>query len=190
MAWPEGRSRSYTRADYIGEAEAVEDRSTDDRCSRRILTPMGRTTPLVLLAVVFLVSCPRIPDPERTTVDGHDVFLIQQAHCGIGDCPAAFYINRLHYTPTCGDLPRWLRAEARGGPLFAVAGPDATPPLPFVRATQLARIEPEWIVGVRFTVCQGPKWTIAWAELAGGLQAAVCDADRPRLAAIIRVDCT
>jgi hypothetical protein len=148
---------------------------------------MGRTTPLVLVAMVFLVSCPRIPDPERTTVDGHDVFLIQQAPCGIGDCPAAFYINKVYYLPTCGHLPRWLRAEASRGPLFAVADPDAIPPLPFVRATRLARIEPRWIVGVRD--CGGPKWTIAWADLADGLEAAVCDADRPRLAAIIGVDC-
>jgi hypothetical protein len=54
---------------------------------------------------------------------------------------------------------------------------------------RLARIEPRWIVGVRFTTYQGSKWTIAWADLAGGLQAAMCEADRPRLAAIIGVDC-
>jgi hypothetical protein len=156
---------------------------------RRILTSMGWTTALVLVAIVFLVSCPRIPDPERTTVDGRDVFLIQTAPCGIGDCPAAFFINRVYYLPTCGDLPRWLRAEASRGPLFAVADPDAIPPLPFVRATRLARIEPRWIVGVRDTGCQGSKWTIARADLADGLEAAVCDADRPRLAAIIGVDC-
>jgi hypothetical protein len=149
---------------------------------------MGLTTPLVLVAMVFLVSCPRIPDSERRTVDGHDVFLIQRDNCAF-DCPAAFYINEIHYSPTCGDLPRWLRAEARGGPLFAVADPDATPPLPFVRATRLARIEPRWIVGVRFNACQGGKWTIAWADLAGGLEAAVCDADRPVLAEIIGADC-
>ena len=130
-------------------------------------------------------------ESERTTVDGHDVFLIQTAPCGIGDCPAAFFINGVHYIPTCGDLPRWLRAEASRGLLFAVAvaDPDATPPLPYVRATRLARIEPRWIVGGRFTVCQGPKWTIAWADLADALQAAVCDTDRPPLAAIIGVDC-
>ena len=150
---------------------------------------MGRTTPLVVVAIVLLVSCPRIPDPERTTVDGHEVFLIQPAYCLIGDCPGAFYINEVHYLPTCGDLPEWLRAEASQGPLFAVADPAAAPPLPYVRATRLARIEPTWIVGVRFTVCQGPKWTIAWADRADGLQAAVCNADRPRLAAIIGVDC-
>jgi hypothetical protein len=150
---------------------------------------MGRRTPLVLVGIVFLVSCPRIPDSETTTVDGHDVFLIQRAYCGIGDCPAAFYINEVHYSPTCGDLPRWLRAEARRGPLFAVADPDALPPLPFVRATRLAGIEPKWMVGVRFNVCQGGKWTIAWADLADGLQEAMCEADRPRLAAIIGVDC-
>jgi hypothetical protein len=153
---------------------------------------MRRTTPLVLVAMVFLVSCPRIPDPERTTVDGDNVFLIQTAPCGIGDCPAAFYINEVYYLPTCGGgLPRWLRAEASRGPLFAVADPDAIPPLPFVRATRLARIEPRWIVGVRDTEgCQGAKWTIARADLAEGLDAAVCDADRPRLAAIIGVDCS
>jgi hypothetical protein len=151
--------------------------------------PLGRTTPLVLVAIVFLVSCPRIPDPERTTVDGQDVFLIQDAPCGIGDCAEAFYINKVLYTPTHGKLPRWLRAEARRGPLFAVADPDALPPLPFVRATRLTRIEPRWIVGVRISTYQGSKWTIAWAELADGLEAAMCDADRPRLAAIIGVDC-
>ena len=143
----------------------------------------------MLVAIVFLVSCPRIPDSERTTVDGHDVFLIQNAPCGIGDCPAAFYINEVYYLPTFGKLPRWLHAEARRGPLFAIADPDAIPPLPFVRATRLARIEPRWIVGVRFTTYQGSKWTIAWADLAGGLETAMCDADRPQLAAILGVDC-
>jgi len=123
---------------------------------------MGRRTPLVLVAIVFLVSCPRIPDPERTTVDGQDVFLIQDAPCGIGDCAEAFYINKVLYTPTHGKLPRWLRAEARRGPLFAVADPDALPPLPFVRATRLTQIEPSWIVGARFSTYQGSKWTIAW----------------------------
>jgi hypothetical protein len=56
-----------------------------------------------MLAAVLLAACPGgTPDPEQTTIDGRSVFLIQEAHCFLGDCVASFFAN-----------PRELLAELR-----------------------------------------------------------------------------
>jgi hypothetical protein len=87
-----------------------------------------------MLAAVLLAACPGgTPDPEQMTVGGRSVFLIQEAHCFLGDCVASFFVNRVNYTPSCGSLPAWLRNEARVGETYAVADPDSAPPLPYER---------------------------------------------------------
>jgi hypothetical protein len=109
-------------------------------------------------------------------VDGREVFLIQEAHCGIGDCEHGFYINRIEYFPTCGRLPDALRREISGGTLFAVADPDASD-LPERRATVVPGVEPRWLVGVRVLGPNNcgyrPRWSVAW-PLGAEAETAIC----------------
>jgi hypothetical protein len=129
-----------------------------------------------VLALLFGTACPRVPRPERTIVDGREVFLIQEAHCGIGDCEHGFYINRIEYFPTCGRLPDALRREISGGTLFAVADPDASD-LPERRATVVPGVEPRWLVGVRILGPNNcgyrPRWSVAW-PLGAEAETAIC----------------
>ena len=147
---------------------------------------------LLVLGLVLLAACPGgTPDPEQTTVDGRSVFLIQEAHCFLGDCVASFFVNRVNYTPSCGSPPAWLRNEARAGGTYAVADPDATQPLPYERATSLHRISPRWVLGVHTQdFCRrGPRWVIAFDGYAPEFDRAVCAAGRPRLASWLGVEC-
>lgn len=143
-----------------------------------------------MLGVVALTACPGgTPDPARTMVDGRSVFVIQEARCFLGDCAASFFVNRVNYTPSCGKLPAWLRDEARAGETYAVADVDATPPLPYERATVLRGISPRWVLGVHtIDLCRrGPRWTIAFDASAPGFDDAVCTVGRPRLASWLGV---
>lgn len=145
-----------------------------------------------MLALVLLAACPGgTPDPEQTTVDGRSVFLIQEAPCFLGDCVASFFVNRVNYKPSCGKLPAWLRDEARAGETYAVADPDAEPPLPYERATSLRGISPRWVLGVHTrNLCRmGPRWAIAFEDYLPEFDRAVCAADRPRLASWLSVEC-
>jgi hypothetical protein len=149
---------------------------------------------LLVLVVVLLAACPGgTPDPEQTTVDGRSVFLIQEAHCFLGDCVASFFVNRVNYWPSCASLPAWLRNEARAGETYAVADPDvdAAPPFPYERATSLRGISPRWVLGVHTQdLCrQGPRWVIAFDQSVPEFDRAVCAAGRPRLASWLSVEC-
>jgi hypothetical protein len=119
------------------------------------------------------------------------VFLIQEAHCFLGDCVAGFFVNRVPYTPSRGSLPAWLRNEARAGETCAVADPDAAPPLPYERATSLREISPRWVLGAHTQdFCRrGPRWVIAFDQFAPEFDRAVCAAGRPRLAWWLSVEC-
>jgi hypothetical protein len=145
-----------------------------------------------MLALVLLAACPSgTPDPEQTTVDGRSVFLIQEAHCFLGDCVASFFINRVNYRPSCGALPAWLRNEARAGETYAVADPAAEPPLPYERATSLPGISPRWVLGVHTQdFCRrGPRWVIGFDDSGPEFDRAVCAAGRPELASWLSVEC-
>jgi len=144
-----------------------------------------------VLALLLVTACPRVPRPERTIVDGREVFLIQEAHCGIGDCPHSFYINRIEYIPTCGRLPDALRREISGGTLFAVADPDADGWLPERRATVVPGVVPRWLVGVRIlgpnTCGYKPRWSVAW-PLGAEAETAICSS-RPDIGKVLGFGC-
>ena len=145
-----------------------------------------------MLALVLLAACPGgTPDPEQTTVDGRSVSLIQEAHCFLGDCVASFFANRVNYWPSCASLPPWLRSEARAGETYAVADPDAEPPLPYERATSLRGISPRWVLGVHtHDLCRrGPRWVIAFDDSGPEFDRAVCAAGRSLLASWLSVEC-
>jgi hypothetical protein len=97
----------------------------------------------------------------------------------------------VNYRPSCGALPAWLRNEARAGETYAVAGPDAEPPLPYERAMSLSGISPRWVLGVHTQdFCRrGPRWVIAFDDSGPEFDRAVCAAGRPRLASWLSVEC-
>jgi hypothetical protein len=121
-------------------------------------------------------------------VDGREVFLIQEAHGGIGDRPHSFYINRIEYFPTCGRLPVALRREISGGSLFAVADPDVFPER---RATVVPGVEPRWLVGVRTLGPNNcgyePRWSVAW-PLGADAETAICSS-RPDIGKVLGFGC-
>jgi len=143
-----------------------------------------------ILALLLVTACPRVPRPERTIVDGREVFLIQEARCGIGDCIASFYINRIEYFPTCGRLPTVLREAVAHGTLFAVADPDVYAwRLPERRATVVPGVEPRWLVGVRIVGACGahPRWSAAW-PLGPEAETAICNS-RPDIGKALDFEC-
>lgn len=143
-----------------------------------------------VLALVLLTACPRVPRPERTIVDGREVFLIQEAHCGIGDCLRSFYINRIEYFPTCGRLPDAFREEISGGTLFAVADPEVFGwRLPERRATLVSGVEPRWLVGVRDVggCAAKPRWIVA-LPLGAEAETSICSS-RPDIGKVLDFGC-
>jgi hypothetical protein len=153
--------------------------------------PGKNRTPLVLIVVLLAARPGGTPDPEQTTIDGRAVFLIQEAHCFLGDCVASSFVNHVNYWPSCASLPAWLRDEARARETYAVADPDVAPPLPYEGATSLRGISPRWVLGVHTQdLCrQRPRWVIAFDQSVPEFDRAVCAAGRPRLASWLSVQC-